>query len=97
TIIAWVYPLGNVSTYDGIVFTRTGTDVAGLMYAALPTRLNTIGYTWNQGSSSTYDYSSLLVTPPNQWSFVALSIAPSQTVIYVGNTNNGLLSATNVL
>jgi len=97
TIIAWVYPLGNVSTYDGIVFTRTGTDVAGLMYAALPTRLNTIGYTWNQGSSQTYDYSSGLVTPPNQWSFVALSIAPSQTIIYVGNTNNGLLSATNVL
>ncbi|MGD0260191.1 MAG: LamG-like jellyroll fold domain-containing protein [Verrucomicrobiota bacterium] len=96
TIIAWVYPFANISTYDGIVFVRTGTDVAGLIYAALPTRPNTIGYTWNQGSSSTYDWGNGPATPVGQWSFVALVIEPTQTIAYVG-TNGVLASAANAV
>ena len=97
TITAWVYPYADIEAYDGIVFVRSGTDVAGLIYTGLPTRPNTIGYTWNQGSSSTYNWGSGPATPVGQWSFVALVIEPTQTIAYVGNTNNGLLSATNVL
>jgi hypothetical protein len=96
TITAWVYPFADIASFDGIVFTRTGTDVAGLMYAAVPTRHNTIGYTWNQGSGQTYNWTSGLATPPGQWSFVALAIEPTQTIAYVG-ANGVLLSATNAV
>jgi hypothetical protein len=95
TITAWVYPFANITTYAGIVFTRS-SDAAGLMYSGLPTRPNTIGYTWNQGSSLTYNWGNGPATPVGQWSFVALVIEPAQTIAYVGASGT-LVSATNVL
>jgi hypothetical protein len=96
TITAWVYPSANIATYVGVVFTRASTYPAGLNYVAEASRLNMIGYTWNHGNIDTYGWASGLVTPPGQWSFVALAIAPTQAIIYVG-ANGVLLAATNAI
>jgi hypothetical protein len=53
---------------------------------------NEIGYTWNQNNANTYGWPSRLFTPPGQWSFVALTVAPTQAIIYAGT--NGVLSWT---
>ena len=91
TITAWVYPFSDIAAYQGVVFSRASTYSKGINYVAESSRLNMIGYTWNQNNVDTYGWPSGLVTPPGQWSFVALTIAPSQAVMYVGN--NGLLKA----
>ena len=96
TITAWVYPFTNIAAYEGVVFTRASTYAKGLNYVAESSRLNMIGYTWNQNNINTYGWASGLLTPPGQWSFVALTIAPSQAIIYVG-ANGVLLSATNAI
>ncbi len=53
-----------------------------------------LAYTWNENSTLTY--SSGLVIPTNQWSFVAVVIEPDKATLYLYNTN-GLLSATNAI
>jgi len=96
TLTAWVYPFNDIAVYEGVVFTRASTYSKGLNYVAESSRLNMIGYTWNQNNINTYGWASGLVTPPGQWSFVALTIAPTQAILYVG-TNGVLLSATNAI
>jgi O-glycosyl hydrolase len=96
TLIAWVYPFADITNYQGVVFSRASTYAKGLNYVAESSRLNMIGYTWNENNIDTYGWASGLVTPPGQWSFVALTIAPTQAVIYVG-TNGVLHSATNAI
>jgi len=96
TLTAWVYPFTDIALYEGVVFTRASTYAKGLNYIAESSRLNMIGYTWNQNNINTYGWASGLVTPPGQWSFVALTIAPTQAIIYVG-TNGVLHSATNAI
>jgi hypothetical protein len=96
TLTAWVYPFTDITLYEGVVFTRASTYSKGLNYIAMPSRPNMIGYTWNQNNINTYGWASGLVTPPGQWSFVALTIAPTQAIIYLG-ANGVLLSATNAI
>ena len=88
-------PITNTAWYDGVVFSRASTYSKGIAYvpASGP---NMIGYTWNSNSINTYGGPARLPTPPYQWSFVALTIAPNQAVIYVG-TNGVLQAATNAI
>jgi hypothetical protein len=97
TITCWVYPNADITGYSGIVFSRASSPPKGLNYIGLGTsRFNMIGYTWNQNSVYTYGWPSGLITPPGQWSFVALTIAPTQAVMYVG-TGGVLQAATNAI
>ncbi|HVM49497.1 MAG TPA: LamG-like jellyroll fold domain-containing protein [Candidatus Acidoferrum sp.] len=97
TLTCWVYPFGDITNYQGVVFSRASTYSKGIQYIGLNTsRFNTIGYTWNQNNVNTYGWPSGLITPPGQWSFVALTIAPTQAVMYVG-TNGVLRAATNAI
>jgi hypothetical protein len=89
TFLAWLYPIGNQASYSGLLMTRNGTQ-AGLGY----TTANQVGYTWN--NNSTWTFQSGLVPPANQWSLVALVIAPAQATLYVINTS-GVFSATNAI
>jgi len=55
-----------------------------------------LGYCWDNNSSSTYSY----VIPnqtvaQNQWTMYALTISPSNAVIYMGIPGNGLVMGTN--
>jgi hypothetical protein len=97
TIVAWLYPFGHVTNSAGVVLSRGSTYAVGLGYLG-GTRIppDEIGYTWNQNNANTYNWPSRLFTPPGQWSFVVLTIAPTQAVLYVG-TNGILKSSTNAV
>ena len=97
SIVAWLYPFAHVTNGAGVVFSRGSTYTVGLGYLG-GTRIlpDEIGYTWNQNNANTYNWPSRLFTAPGQWSFVVLTIAPTQAVLYVG-TNGILKSSTNAL
>ena len=95
TITAWIYPnLGQVQK-AGLVFCRGGNTVAGLDFTStLLGAYYTLGYNWNNDSSTT-GWSSGLVPPLGQWSYVALVVTPTNATIYLINAN-GIASATHV-
>jgi hypothetical protein len=96
TILAWLYPNGHIINSNGMVFSGGSTYPVGLGYLGLRFPEDEIGYTWNQDNYDTYYWTSKLFVPPGQWSFVALTIAPTQAILYLG-TNGVLHSATNAI
>jgi hypothetical protein len=96
TITAWIYPVYNQGN-AGIVFTvGANSMINGIRYDG--GYLNTngiddgdIGYTWANGSST---WDSGITAPHNQWSLVALAVSPTNTTLYIINTN-GAQSAVN--
>ncbi len=95
--VAWIYPFGHVTNTAGLVFSRGSTYAVGFGYMG-GTRIppDELGYTWNQTNANTYGWPSRLFTPTGQWSFVVLTIAPTQAVLYLG-TNGILSSSTNAI
>jgi hypothetical protein len=97
SILAWLYPFAPITNAAGIVFSRNSTYAVGLGYfGGDRAPANEIGYTWNHTNPATYGWPSRLYTAPGQWSFVALTISPTQAVLYLG-TNGLLLSSTNAI
>jgi hypothetical protein len=97
TIVAWLYPFAPVTNGAGTVFSRGSTYPVGLNYlggARAPP--NEIGYIWNQDNANTYGWPSRIYTAPGQWSFVTLTIAPTEAILYFG-TNGTLISSTNAI
>jgi hypothetical protein len=92
TMCAWIYPMTAQGAATGLIFSRNGNDVGGLGYGVN----NNIGYTWNSNSAATYNFPSGLVPLTNSWSFVALTVSPTNAILYLYNTN-GQLSATNAI
>jgi hypothetical protein len=84
TITAWLNPSG-VEASDGLVFCRGGATVAGLAYGAD----GSLGYNWNNEQPA-YGWSSGLVPPLGQWSFVALVVTPTNATIYLLNANTNI-------
>ena len=85
--------------YAGLLFNRSPTAAAGLGFGG-NTDTNSssatygqaeLGYNWNN-NSSTYNFHSGLFPPLNTWSFVALTITPTNAVLYLcyfdGTTTN---------
>jgi hypothetical protein len=94
TFTCWIYPVGTQNASLGLVFDRGGA-VGGLdMGQGASSQM--LGYTWNNNSADTYNFVSNLTPPENQWSLAALTISPSQAVLYLLNAN-GRLSATNAI
>ena len=89
TFTLWVYPVGIQSAWAGLFINRSG-DGEGVSY----NDQGMLSYTWN--NNTTWSYVSGLAIPQNQWSFVAVSIAPSQAILYLANTN-GMQTATNAI
>ncbi|MGA2247130.1 MAG: lamin tail domain-containing protein [Verrucomicrobiota bacterium] len=92
TVSAWIYPIGTPGSYCGLVFCRPDGDASGFNFSSG----GQLGYTWNQNNSDTWGWSSGLIPPLQQWSFVALVISPQNAVIYLCNTD-GVQSATNAV
>jgi len=76
TMSAWVKPDGNQNTWAGILFCRGGTTTAGISAASN----NELRYHWNGGE---WSWSSGAILPINVWSHVAMTISPTQVVIYL--------------
>jgi Concanavalin A-like lectin/glucanases superfamily/Immunoglobulin I-set domain len=93
TMCAWIYPTAAQSGATAILASRgAANDVGVFGYNAN----NNIGYTWNSNSSATYNYVSGLVPLTNSWNFVAMTITPTNAILYCYNTNSQF-SATNAI
>ncbi|HEX3800097.1 MAG TPA: LamG-like jellyroll fold domain-containing protein [Verrucomicrobiae bacterium] len=97
TITAWINPSFSADTPFGIVVCRNGvsTGFGGLCFSATnaPGANHDLAYNWGD-SPATTNWISGLDVPPGQWSFVAVSITPTNAVLYMINAN-GLSSAVN--
>ena len=91
TFTAWVYPIGDQASFTGLLMTRGGTE-GGFGY----TTGNQLGYTWNNNNANTWGYASGLVIPPEQWSFVAVVVMPTNAILYLYNASTAS-SATNAI
>ena len=95
TYAMWINPSGTVETYAGLLMDRGGAgEGLGFGGSVNASGMAALTYTWNQNTTS--GFNSGLYPPANQWSFVAMVIAPNQTVLYLINTN-GVQAVTNLL
>ena len=86
TITAWIYPTLDTHTGAGLLFNTTPTSAAGLGFGgntdanvSSPTYGQAeLGYTWNNNG-----FNSGLFPPTNTWSFVALTITPTNGTLYL--------------
>ncbi len=92
TLAAWINP-NSPPANSGIIFCRGGATTAGLsiMTAVDANNNRVLGYTWNN-EAGTFNWNSQIAPPPNQWSYVALVVTPTNATVYIINTN-GLLSS----
>jgi len=91
TMAAWIRPSGSQNPYAGILM-NAATDGT---YSGINIGLDggfQIGYTWNN-DAATFDFPSTVMVPDGQWSFVAVSVGPTQAVIYA---HDGTSFQTNV-
>ena len=92
TISAWINPSTPTEpTLTAIVLNRgAGSDVEGLIYNGGPNF--TLGYNWNNDPNTT-NWDSGLLPPAGQWSFVALTVTPTNAILNMMNAD-GVFSAT---
>ncbi len=92
TITGWI---NGVSTeaWTGLIQSRDGAQPIGLGFRADSGELT---YTWNDNNANTYNFVSDLVIPPNEWTFVALTVTPSEGKLYLG-AGGALSSAVNAI
>jgi hypothetical protein len=87
TITAWINPGGTVGSGSGLFVWRgtNGEDAAGFNFGPSVNNNSVaeLGYIWNSNSPSTYNFNSALYPPQSQWSFVALTITPTNSALYL--------------
>ena len=86
TFMMWIYPKSaTLPTSTGLFMNRNGSDAAGIGFGAVTNGNQTpcLAYTWNNNSSATYGWNSGLFPVANVWNFVACTITPSNTVLYL--------------
>ena len=89
TLVAWINPQTNEVGATGLMVTRSGqfgsirTD--GMAY--YNSAAHDMGYIWDNNASTTYGYNSQEVIGTSNWSMVAVVITPTNSMIYVGNSN----------
>jgi hypothetical protein len=86
TFTMWIKPA--VATFPkstGLFMNRNGGDAAGIGFGTVTNALGTpcLTYTWNTNSSATYGWNSELFPVTNIWNFVACTITPSNTTMYL--------------
>jgi hypothetical protein len=90
TMTAWIYPTANSPAHGGLLVNRGAADAAGLNFGTnVDTNTSSItygqaelGYVWNNSSGS-LNYNSGLFPPLYYWSFVALTITPTNASLYL--------------
>jgi hypothetical protein len=90
TIMGWVYPRGNQGANAGLLLARYQTDTANLcgLYCVGQNALgqNTFSFWWNGlgGTEPTLLGVTNVFLPTNQWSFIAMTVNPTNVSLYVG-------------
>jgi tetratricopeptide (TPR) repeat protein len=83
TFTAWING-HKTSDWAGIVYSRG--EISGGMHFGGDDNLH---YTWNKNSPNTWNWAGPAITP-DQWSFVAITIAPDQVQAWVTDPNGNL-------
>jgi hypothetical protein len=94
TITAWINPDVTPQAWTGIFGARGGPQDVGFGFRDTTGQLT---YTWNGNNSNTWNWTSNLTVPNNEWSFVALTLSPTGATAYLGTSGGGLVSATNAI
>jgi len=79
----WIYPkAATIHTGTGLFMNRNGADGAGIGFgtATNGNQMPCLTYTWNTNTSG---WNSGLFPVANVWNFVACTITPSNTVMYL--------------
>ena len=102
TFTMWISPNSSVIfPSTGLFMNRNGGDAAGIGFGSnvqtngSGENMAELGYTWNNNSAATYGWHSGLYPPGGIWSFVACTITPSNTTMYlyyVSSGNSGLVT-----
>ena len=92
TFLAWIR-LDDLSqtNFTGIIFSRS-TNISGMNFYASTEQ---IGYHWND-ASNTYQWSSGLTLPNEEWCMIALTVTSSVATAYLFRSS-GTTSATNTV
>ena len=111
TFTMWIYISPNsltITPNTGLLMNRNGLDAAGVCFGSLvETNVNgydgssvaELGYVWNQNSPNTYTWNSHLFPSPGTWNFVACTITPTNTTMYLyylGTDPNTFNTTTNL-
>ena len=98
TITAWINPSGNVGANWGLFTWVNGSDKAGFGFGGNSSNnVAELGYTWDTNSPSTYNFNSGLYPPVGEWSFVALTVTPTNSTIYLYYVDVNNTGGTNLL
>ncbi len=90
TMAAWVNPADSIQPANAGVIgagTTNGSQ-AGIRYyfqANSGSGIFDLGYAWPEGTDASFFWDSFIAPPPNQWSFVAVTITPSNATLYIFN------------
>ncbi|MFH1998129.1 MAG: LamG-like jellyroll fold domain-containing protein [Planctomycetota bacterium] len=76
TMSVWIRPVKLNNTYTGIAFCSGNGTAAGLMFY----QNNRLAYRWD---GSYNKWNSGLIVPVNQWSHVALAVAPDKATLFL--------------
>ena len=84
TISMWIKPTANIVASTGLLFNR-GSQVDGFGFGGTlnGAGMAGLGYTWNNNSATTYNYSSGLYPVLNIWQYVALVVNSNAATIYL--------------
>lgn len=91
TITAWINPNGTIGPNTGLFIWANGDDKAGFGFGNnISGTMAELGYVWNSNSPASYNYNSGLYPVSGVWSFVALTITPTNSTIYLYYINGGV-------
>jgi concanavalin A-like lectin/glucanase superfamily protein/Big-like domain-containing protein len=82
TLSGWIKRNGVQNDGTGIMISRAGSTTAGLYLMST----GELHYNWND-QPATYNWSSGLIVPNNEWTFVAVVIEPDKATLYLNDSS----------
>ena len=90
TLMAWLYPTSELRS--SLIYDRIGIGYAKWV-VGLGVNNGQLMYHWNDGQSG---YASGLRPRLNEWNFAAITVEPERAILYLGNMDGTLTTATNI-
>ncbi len=93
TFACWAYKDVLQGSFASVFYCRGGTATSCGLGVKLVSGQDMLEYQWNDTQSG---YNSGLIVPSGQWNFLAMTVEPTRTILYM-NAGAGLQSATNAV